>query len=310
MYQVSDQSGRRFVVTGANIGLGKEAVKRLAGAGAEVIMAVRTPAKGEATRADILREYPDARLEVRRVDLADLAVVAEFAQGLIAEDRPVHTLINNAGVMAVPKRLETADGFELQWGSNFLGPFALTMHLLPLLLQAPSPRVVTMSSAAANFGTINFRDLDSRGRYISMRAYAASKLGNLLMGRRLADVARERNWSLISTVAHPGLTHTNLTTAGPSLGGGSPMQALFDKVPMPAQEVQTGAEPMLFGATDPAVVNGAFYGPSGRFGMVGPTTKVSIPHSAKGATLARSLWAVAEDLTGTSLPERSPVTSA
>ncbi len=159
MYVVPDQSGKRAVVTGANSGTGKEAAKRLAAAGAHVIMAVRTIAKGEAAREEILAAHPDASLEVRRIDLAELATVSSFADGLVADGVPLDLLVNNAGVMTPPSRMTTADGFELQFGSNYLGPFALTMRLLPLLLAAPSPRVATMSSGTANFGRIRFDDL-------------------------------------------------------------------------------------------------------------------------------------------------------
>ena len=139
MYTVPDQTGKLIVVTGANSGTGQEAARRLAGAGARVVLAVRTVAKGERAKAGILARQPGAQLEVRRIDLADLASVQEFADGLIADGTPVDVLVNNAGVMAPPARMTTADGFELQFGSNFLGPFALTMRLLPLVLAAPAP---------------------------------------------------------------------------------------------------------------------------------------------------------------------------
>ena len=144
MYAVPDQAGKLAVVTGANSGTGKEATRRLAAAGAHVVMAVRTVAKGEQARAEILARQPGARLEVRRIDLADLASVKEFADGLIAGGTPVDVLVNNAGVMAPPTRMTTADGFELQFGSNFLGPFALTVRLLPLVLERRRPGSVTM----------------------------------------------------------------------------------------------------------------------------------------------------------------------
>ena len=140
MYAVPDQTGKLVIVTGANSGTGKEAARRLAGAGAHVVMAVRTVGKGEQARAEILAQHPDARLEVRRVDLANLASVREFAEGLLADRTPIDVLINNAGVMAPPTRMTTADGFELQFGSNYLGPFALIVRLLPLVLAARSPR--------------------------------------------------------------------------------------------------------------------------------------------------------------------------
>ena len=148
MYVVPDQTGKLAVVTGANSGTGKETAKRLAAAGARVVLAVRTVAKGEAARDEILAAHPDAQLEVRRIDLADLASVEEFAAGMIADGTPIDLLVNNAGVMTPPSRITTKDGFELQFGSNFLGPFAMTLRLLPLLLAAPAPRVATMSSGA------------------------------------------------------------------------------------------------------------------------------------------------------------------
>ena len=189
MYAVPDQAGKLVVVTGANSGTGKEATRRLAEAGAHVVMAVRTVAKGEQAREEILAEYPGARLEVRRIDLADLASVAEFADGLIADGTPVDVLINNAGVMAPPTRMITADGFELQFGSNFLGPFALTMRLLPLVLAAPAPRVVTMSSGVASYGRIRFDDLQWKRGYRPNLAYAQSKLADLMLTLHLADLA-------------------------------------------------------------------------------------------------------------------------
>ncbi len=208
MYTVPDQTGRTFVVTGANSGTGKEATKRLAAAGAKVIMAVRTPAKGEDARREILAAAPNADLEIRRIDLADLASVRGFAHGILDDGTRVDVLVNNAGVMIPPKRVETADGFELQFGSNFLGPFALTMLLLPRILESDDARVATMSSGTANFGRIQFDDLNWQKRYRSGRAYAQSKLADMLFAERLAVIARDRGWSLRSTIAHPGYTRT------------------------------------------------------------------------------------------------------
>src|ERR1700749_3132702 len=198
MYSVPDQTGRLVVVTGANSGTGQEAARRRSAAGAHVIMAVRTVAKGEQARAGILAQYPQARLDVRRVDLADLASVAEFADGLLADGTPLDLLLNNAGVMAVPVRMTTADGFELQFGSNFLGPFALTVRLLPLVLAAPAPRVVTMSSGVASYGRIRFDDLQWQRGYRPNLAYAQSKLADLMMTLHLADMAARNSWNLIS----------------------------------------------------------------------------------------------------------------
>jgi len=303
MYAVPDQAGKLVVVTGANSGTGREATRRLAGAGAHVVMAVRTVAKGERAREEILAAHPGARLEVRRIDLADLASVAEFADGLIADGRPVDVLINNAGVMAPPTRMTTADGFELQFGSNFLGPFALTMRLLPLVLAAPAPRVVTMSSGVASYGRIRFDDLQWQRGYRPNLAYAQSKLADLMMTLHLADLANRNGWNLMSNGAHPGFTRTNLQTAGASLGREAPKRTPFNSFTiLPSQEVGAGTEPMLYAAADPGAVNGGYYGPSQWFGLVGPATTVRPPRRARDAATAARLWTEAERLTGAALP--------
>jgi NAD(P)-dependent dehydrogenase (short-subunit alcohol dehydrogenase family) len=299
MYAVPDQSGRRIIVTGANSGTGLEATKRLAAAGASVVMAVRNLAKGEAARDDLLAETPDARLEVRRIDLASLASVREFAAGIIADARPVHTLVNNAGVMAPPTRFLTEDGFELQLGSDYLGPFALTQLLLPKLLEAEAPRVVTMSSLVAQIGRIHLDDLNGdRRRYAPFTEYGQAKLADLLLATRLADIATERGWALKSIAAHPGYTRTNLQTAGANLGRTTALQP-STRAPFYTQEVQQGAEPLLFAIADPDAENGAYYGP--RNWMTGPTKRVRVPLSARRSD-AVALWALAESLTETALP--------
>ena len=306
MYSVPDQTGKLIVVTGANSGTGKEAARRLAGAGAHVIMAVRTVAKGEQARAEILAQHPGAELEVRRVDLADLGSVREFADGLLADGAPIDVLMNNAGVMAPPTRMTTADGFELQFGSNYLGPFALTVRLLPLLLAAPAPRVVTMSSGMANFGRIHFDDPQWERRYRPNFSYAQSKLADLMLTRHLAAIAAERDWNLMSNAAHPGFTRTNLQTAGASLGRDKPKRTLYNNFHvLPSQGVGPGTEPLLYAATSPGAVNGGYYGPGGRLGLVGPTTIVRIPRRARDAATAARLWAEAERLTGVALPAKA-----
>ena len=303
MYAVPDQTGKLIVVTGANSGTGQEAARRLAGAGARVVLAVRTVAKGERAKAGILARQPGAQLEVRRIDLADLASVQEFADGLIADGIPVDVLINNAGVMAPPARMTTADGFELQFGSNFLGPFALTMRLLPLVLAAPAPRVVTMSSGVASYGRIRFDDLQSERRYRPNLAYAQSKLADLMMTLHLADLAVREGWNLLSAGAHPGFTRTNLQTAGASLGRDKPKRTPFNSFsPVPSQDVEQGAEPLLYAAADPGAVSGGYYRPGRWFGLVGPTATVRPPRRARDAATATRLWAEAEQLTGVAVP--------
>jgi NAD(P)-dependent dehydrogenase (short-subunit alcohol dehydrogenase family) len=302
MYAVPDQSGKFAVVTGANSGTGKEAARRLAAAGARVVMAVRTVAKGEQARAEILARHPHANLEIRRIDLADLASVKEFADGLIADGTPLDMLINNAGVMAPPTRMTTADGFELQFGSNYLGPFALTVRLLPTVLAATAPRVVTMSSGTAHYGRITFEDLQRERRYSPNRAYAQSKLADLMLTRHLAAVAAQRGWNLMSNAAHPGYTLTNLQTAGASLGGGKPsrLQSLLNTV-VPSQGVEQGTEPLLYAATSPEAVTGGYYGPGRWGGLVGPTVTARPPRRALDAATNARLWAEAERLTGVTL---------
>jgi NAD(P)-dependent dehydrogenase (short-subunit alcohol dehydrogenase family) len=308
MYQVPDQTGRRSVITGANSGTGKEAAMRLAAAGAEVIMAVRTPEKGEQARAEILEAHPAARLTVRRVDLADLGSVRAFTDEMLAEGTPIDVLLNNAGVMMPPQRMTTADGFELQLGSNFLGPFALTMRLLPLLHAAPAPaRVVTMASGFANFGRIRFDDPQWTKSYRPTRAYAQSKLADLLFARHLAAVAAQRGWPLTSIAAHPGYTRTNLQTAGASLGRDKQRRAPGTGLPLlPSQAVEQGVEPMLYAATSPDAVNGGYYGPSGFMELTGPTRPAKLNRRMRDTATGARLWDLAEELTGETLPAATP----
>ncbi|MDR2973477.1 MAG: SDR family oxidoreductase [Propionibacteriaceae bacterium] len=298
MYQVPDQTGRRVIVTGANSGTGKEAAKRLAAAGASVIMAVRSLDKGENARTEIEASVAGARLEVRRIDLADLGSVREFAAKILTDGKPIHTLVNNAGVMTPPKRLETTDGFELQFGSNFLGPFLLTSLLIPALVESGAGRIATMSSGVATWGSIHFADLQWRLHYNPWAAYAQSKLADMLMGMHIARIATAKKWPLTSTIAHPGYTRTNLQTAGANLTR-RPEEARPPAAHtlIPSQAVEQGAEPLLFAAADPRAEQGAYYGPRG--GLTGPTKRVALPGSARrGPDQAASLWAVARQLTG------------
>lgn len=314
-YIVPQQKGRRFVVTGANSGTGQETARRLAQAGAQVVIAVRSLERGEQAKARIEHDVPNARLEVRQLDLADLASVRAFAAGLANDGQPLHALINNAGVMIPPERFLTADGFELQLGTNFLGPFALTNLLLPVLLRTPGARVATMSSGTANFGKIDFADLNwTSRRYSPGRAYAQSKLADLLLGRHLAVIAEQRAWDLFSTIAHPGYTRTNLQTAGRNLGRAPGQQIpTRRRTILPSQGVETGSEPLLFAATSPLAEQGAYYGPS-RLALVGRTHRATIPRAARSMEIAARLWNEAERLTDTRYPHEAdgsaPLTGA
>jgi NAD(P)-dependent dehydrogenase (short-subunit alcohol dehydrogenase family) len=206
--------------------------------------------------------------------------------------------------MTPPTRHETAYGFELQMGSNYLGPFALTVRLLPLLLAAPAPRVATMSSGAANVGRIDFDDPQWRRNYRPTPAYAQSKLADLMLTLELADLAADRGWPLLSTGAHPGYTRTNLSLSGPHLGGGRPsVTARVALRIVPSQGVEQGSEPLLYAATSPDAVAGGYYGP--RWMMVGPTVVASPPRRARDKAARSRLWTESERLTGVSLPARA-----
>ncbi|MCU1362318.1 MAG: short chain dehydrogenase [Acidimicrobiaceae bacterium] len=301
MYRVPNQEGKLCVVTGANSGLGKEAARRLAGAGASVIMAVRNVDKGEAARDALLALNPDARLEVRRLDLANLSSVRAFADQLIADDHPIDILLNNGGVMAPPQRALSADGFELQFATNFLGHYVVTLRLLPLILTAAGPSVTTVSSVAAQFGRIRFNDIQSERHYIAYRSYAQSKLADLLFAQQLARLANQRNWDLMSNAAHPGLTRTNLFNARLNVGRDTHKTSIQTRL-APSQGVEQGVEPILYAATSPDAISGAYYGPRGLFGLAGVTTLVKAPRSARHPETAERLWKLAAELSGENVP--------
>src|SRR5262245_45747738 len=218
---VPDLSGQLAVVTGSNSGLGLGLATRLSAAGADVIMAIRNRAKGEAAAEQIRATVPSAKLTIKSLDLSSLASVKALGEELNAEGRPIDILINNAGVMQPPDRETTADGFELQFGSNHLGHFALTGHLLPLL-RAGGARVTSLSSSAARVGGINFDDLQWEKRYSPTRAYAQSKSANLMFAIELDRRSTQAGWGIMSNAAHPGFTKTNLQASGPSHGKDSP----------------------------------------------------------------------------------------
>jgi NAD(P)-dependent dehydrogenase (short-subunit alcohol dehydrogenase family) len=309
--QIPDQTGRRVVLTGANSGIGYFAALELARKGAEVVMACRDQAKGAAAVAALRVQVPGAKAEIATLDVASLASVRRFADAENARGAPLDVLINNAGVMAPPKRLETADGFELQFGTNVLGHFALTGLLFPALERAAAnaaqrPRVVTIASIAHKQGRLNFDDLQSKQNYNPMGAYRQSKLANLMfaleLDRRLrrADQAVSR---VISLAAHPGVANTNLFKAGDY----SPMELRVRRgvsvlIGAVLNTEAAGAVPTLFAATAPEAESGGYYGPQGwqemRGGNAGPA---QIAGQAKDAEAARRLWTECERLTGVSI---------
>jgi NAD(P)-dependent dehydrogenase (short-subunit alcohol dehydrogenase family) len=294
---VPNLTGRLAVVTGANSGLGFGLTGRLAAAGAEVVMAVRNREKGERALAELQAQIPDAHLRLLDLDLASLASVRSAAQSLLDEDRAVDILINNAGIMAVPDRRETADGFELQFGSNHLGPFALTGLLLPALQRADAARVVSTSSLAANAGRWQWDNLNAETSYSAWGAYGLSKLANLVFARELQRLSTLNGWGVTSTAAHPGGTATNLQTTGPR-DGRAPSPAQQRRTARFMQGVETGILPSLYAATSPKATPGGYYGPNGFLEVRGLPAPARLPRGARDATAAVLLWDASERLTG------------
>ncbi len=296
---IPDQTGRLAVVTGANSGLGLATARELARAGAHVVLAVRSSAKGELAAAAIAEQVPGANVEVRELDLGDLASVKRFAETLVSKTPVLDLLINNAGVM-MPPRSTTADGFELQFGTNHLGHFALTGRLLGALAKADDPRVVTVSSLEHKRGYITFDDLQRERSYSPRGAYQQSKLANALFALELDRRAHAADMPVISVLAHPGYSATNLQTTGPTGVSRFVMKHLGNR--LLAQSADQGALPQLYAATAPGVKGGEYYGPDGRGEMRGHPTLVQPIQEARDPEVARRLWEVSEELTGVHPP--------
>ncbi len=295
---VPPQAGRIVVVTGANSGLGLNTARVLAARGAHVVLASRSAEKAADAAALIRVDTPGASLEVLPLDLADLASVRAAAERFAADHDHLDVLVNNAGVMATPHR-RTADGFELQLGTNHLGHFALTGLLLASLLAAPAARVVTVSSGAHQMGRIVFDDLQAERRYRKWPAYGQSKLANLLFAYELARRADAARVPLVSAAAHPGYAATNLQAVGPRMAGApitERLAAIGNR--LLAQDATRGALPQLYAATMPDVRSGDYYGPDGLLEMRGWPERVSSSDRSKDEATARRLWEVSEELTG------------
>ncbi|MGH2980346.1 MAG: oxidoreductase [Solirubrobacterales bacterium] len=289
-----DQSGRTAVVTGANSGLGLVTARELARAGAHVIGTSRDPAKGRQAEAEIRQAVPDAGIEMRRLDLADLASVREFASEVAAARDRLDLLVNNAGVM-MPPRSVTPDGFELQFGTNHLGHFALTGLLLERLGRGRDPRVVTVTSLEHRPGRIDFDDLTSERDYQPRTAYQRSKFANAVFGLELDRRLRAAGSPVKSVLAHPGYSATNLQTSGPT----GPMKALLRVGNrLLAQSADRGALPQIHAATATDVQGGELYGPDGFNQLRGNPTRVKPVERATDPELGRRLWQVSEQLTG------------
>jgi NAD(P)-dependent dehydrogenase (short-subunit alcohol dehydrogenase family) len=288
---IPDQTGRTAVVTGANTGIGLETARMLAKKGASVVLACRNAEKGQAALARIEEEKPAGRATVEVLDLSDLDSVAAFAKGFSSAHGRLDLLINNAGVM-VPPLGRTKQGFELQFGTNHLGHFALTGLLLPLVLRTPGARIVVVSSTMQNFGRIDFDDLNwERRSYRDARAYSQSKLANMMFALELQRRLSSAGSDVRATAAHPGWTATDLQrTAG--------FARFFN--PFFAMKPVDGALPTLRAATDPGVDGGSYWGPSGIFELRGSPAPASISKRAKDEAAAARLWEISETLTGIS----------
>jgi NAD(P)-dependent dehydrogenase (short-subunit alcohol dehydrogenase family) len=296
--EIPDQKGKTAVVTGANSGLGFHTALQLCRAGAHVVVTARDKGKGAAAIRRLRAEVPGADAEFGVLDLADLSSVRRFSAEILDRMRSLDVLVNNAGVMGVPQRLTTADGFELQFGTNHLGHFALTGLLLPALLARPGARVVTVSSLAHSQGRIRFDDIQGERVYDPWTAYAQSKLANLLFALELDRRARSHAVSLASVAAHPGVSATNLQTAGPRLGhSGFLTRGRLLLLRLIGQNAARGALPSVYAATAPEVVGGGFYGPAGPGQIRGDPIRVTPAPGALDQGVALRLWEISERLT-------------
>jgi NAD(P)-dependent dehydrogenase (short-subunit alcohol dehydrogenase family) len=298
IWQTSDippQRGRSVIVTGTG-GLGFEDALALAGAGANVIIAGRNPSKGQEAVSRIRESVPTAAVRFELLDLASLESVTAFGSRLRASIDSLDVLINNAAVMTPPRRATTADGFELQFGTNYLGHFALTAELLPLLRKSKSPRVVTLSSVAARAGSIRFEDLQAEVTYNPMQVYSQSKLACLMFALELQRRSDAAGWGIASIAAHPGISRTDLLPngAGANSLAGRTRRFLWFLFQPAAQ----GALPTLYAATAPAAEGGKYYGPDKMGETRGHPTEAKVPLQAQDVKLAARLWKVSEELTG------------
>ncbi|WP_432050193.1 SDR family oxidoreductase [Verrucosispora sp. NA02020] len=303
---VPDLSGQRAVVTGASDGIGLGIAGRLAAAGAEVILPVRNPGKGEAAVAAIRRQHPRATVSLRALDLSSLASVATLGETLRAEGRPIHLLVNNAGVMTPPQLQRTTDGFELQFGTNHLGHFALVGHLLPLLRDGRA-RVTSQVSIAANRNAINWDDLNWERSYDGMRAYSQSKIAFGLFGLELDRRSRAHGWGITSNLSHPGVAPTSLLAARPEVGRqrdtmGRHMIQTMSRLGVVVGTVRTAQLPALYAATSPDAAGGRFYGPSGIGNLGGAPAEQKLYSRLGDAAEAQRVWRVSEELTSVSYP--------
>jgi NAD(P)-dependent dehydrogenase (short-subunit alcohol dehydrogenase family) len=295
---IPDLTGRAAVVTGANSGLGYVTALELARHGARVVLACRDEQRGEAAKQKLRFDVPTARVQLKKLDLASLASIRAFVDDVSSTYDGLDILVNNAGVMAIP-RAQTADGFEMQFGTNHLGHFALTGLLLPLLLPRDGSRVVTVSSTAHKTGSIDFDDLMGERSYKKWRAYSQSKLANLLFAYELQRRLEQAGAPTISVAAHPGYAATNLQAVGPKQEGNriaAFAMSLGNR--LIAQSDEMGALPQLYAATALEVQGGDYIGPGGLGEQRGHPKRVDSTAKSKDTAAAARLWSVSEQLTG------------
>jgi NAD(P)-dependent dehydrogenase (short-subunit alcohol dehydrogenase family) len=304
---VPDLSGQRAVLTGGSDGIGLVLARRLAAAGADLVLPVRTRGKGEAATAEIRARVPRARISLHALDLSSLESVAAFADALLVEGRPIDVLINNAGVMTPPERRTTADGVELQFGTNHLGHVALVARLLPLL-RAGRARVATQLSVAANSNAVHWDDLQWERSYHPMRAYSSSKIAVGLFGLELQRRSDAHGWGITSNLCHPGVAPTNLLAAQPGIGRSAEGREIRMIRRLSrwgiAGTPETAALPALLAATSPDA-GGRFYGPSRFQHISGAPAEQRIYRRLRSAEDARRIWRVSEQLAGVSFPDGS-----
>ena len=310
MMKVEDipcQAGRVAIVTGATGGLGYETALALAGAHARVIVTGRNSAKGWAAVSAIRAAHPYSDVRFEALDMASLASIKAFSAKMRTHGHPVHLLVNNAGVMALPARRITGDGFEMQIATNYLGHFALTAQLLPLLVRGARARVVNLSSVAHRSARIDLGDLQSCN-YDAWRAYGQTKLAMLMFALELQRRSDTRGWGLMSNAAHPGWARTELFANGPNTGSAWTWQRVLTLLAAPilSHSAAAGALPTLYAATSPDAQGATLYGPSGFSELKGPPTVAQIAPQALDRTVAASLWDESVALTGVPFPAAAP----
>lgn len=294
---IPPQHGRTAIVTGTG-GLGFEDALALARAGASVVVAGRDRAKGDTALARIRAAVPAADVRFEELDLARLASIEAFAARIAERHDKIELLINNAGVMVPPRREVTADGFELQLGTNHLGHFALTARLLPVL--GKGARVIALSSVAAQAGSIDLDDLNATRSYAAMRAYSQSKLACLMFAFELQRRSDAQGWGILSIASHPGVARTDLLHNGP--GRRSIHGLVRTLLPFLFQPADRGALPTLYAASAPEAAGGGYYGPDGMAGVRGYPAPAAVPPQALDQAMAARLWQASEELAGVRFP--------